>query len=156
MSAFLARQYQDPWVEEYARVFLNQGQGIRDAGTLVSLAHIQIEWENLALKDADRVVFCDTDPLVLLIWAHEKFRKRPPELVALARHHRYDLTLLCKPDLDWEPDPLRENPHDRDKLFDLYLDHVNKFRFNYAIVEGLGEARLKKALATVDPFLKAH
>lgn len=154
LSASLAGHYQDPCVDEYARVFLNRGQRIRDVHALTGLAHIQIEWENTALKNADRVIFCDTDPLVLLIWALEKFRKTPPELVALARHHRYDLSLLCKPDLDWEPDPQRENPHDRDILFGLYLDFAKKFQFNYAVIEGRGETRLKNALAIVDPLMK--
>lgn len=154
LSASLASHYKDPRVEEYARVFLNRGQPILEVRTLIDLAHIQIEWENTALRNAERVIFCDTDPLVLLVWALEKFGKTPPELVALARHHRYDLTLLCKPDLDWEPDPLRENPYDRDRLFDQYLDFANKFQLNYTVIDGRGETRLKNALAIVDPFIK--
>lgn len=154
LSASLASHYKEPHVEEYARSFLSTGHRVRDEQTLIGLAHVQIEWENKALEKADRVIFCDTDPLVLLIWAHEKYGKSPPALVALARHHRYELTLLCKPDLDWEPDPQRENPHDRDKLFDLYLSFAKKFQFNYAVIEGLGEARLNNALAKVDPYVK--
>ncbi len=44
-------------------------------------------------------------------------------------------------------DPLRENPDDRDKLFDLHRREIERLGRRYAVVEGLGEARYANAVA---------
>ena len=36
----------------------------------------------------------------------------------------YNHYLLCYPDVPWKEDPLRENPHDRKRIFDLYLTEL--------------------------------
>ena len=38
----------------------------------------------------------------------------------LLKEQKIDHYFLCKPDIPWEPDPLRENPEDRERLFKLY------------------------------------
>ena len=34
--------------------------------------------------------------------------------------------LLCKPDIAWKPDPLRENRNNRMELFDIYLKELDE------------------------------
>jgi len=36
-----------------------------------------------------------------------------------------DLVLLCTPDIPWEADALRENPQDRDRLFEIYQKELD-------------------------------
>ena len=43
--------------------------------------------------------------------------------------------LLCKPDIPWESDPLRENPNDRIKLFDIYKMELDNLGHKYYIVK---------------------
>jgi nicotinamide riboside kinase len=62
--------------------------------------------------------------------------------------------LLCDIDLEWEPDPLREHPDQRETLFDLYESRLKSLRFPYRIVNGKGNQRLTKAVNFVDEILK--
>jgi len=68
--------------------------------------------------------------------------------------HPYDLFLLCKPDLPWEADPLRENPDDREELYQRYLKALQDMNANFFEISGLDfEQRLALAVSSVDRFL---
>ena len=95
-------------------------------------------------------LFCDTDLITIYIWSMEKFGRAHPEIERLARTVNFDYWLLCKPDIPWVADPLRENPHDRDRLFDIYERTLMEFGKPYFIVEGSREERMQKATAKLD------
>ena len=59
--------------------------------------------------------------------------------------------LLCKPDIKWVSDPLRENPEDRIKLFDTYLNEISSLNHKYYIVEG--KNRISNSLKIVSTKL---
>jgi nicotinamide riboside kinase len=88
----------------------------------------------------------DTDDLVIQIWMQEVFGTEA--LGWKDSHHEcsIDFTLLCSPDLPWEADPLRANPTDRDRLFQLFIQRLEVNGRSYACVRGLGEQRLQSAL----------
>ena len=69
------------------------------------------------------------------------------------RTHRYDLYLLCYPDIPWEPDPLRENPDNREELFELYLKTLKDYKLPSQVVKGLGNVRFENARTFVDEIL---
>jgi nicotinamide riboside kinase len=76
--------------------------------------------------------FGEVDP-----WIEQQFIETPT--------HRY---LLCKPDIPWEPDPLREHPQQREALFHLYLKALQDYEKPYTIIEGADFAkRLQRAKA---------
>ena len=145
-----------PMAPEYARHHLSSGGVVLTGTDLVKLAHLQIHSENQSLrKEADGIIG-DTDMVVLRIWCLEKFKQTPIALDALCKHHRYDLTLLCKPDLAWQQDPLRENPLDRDRLFNRYLAEVKNLHMNYRLIEGHGKQRTLLAIKIIQEYLKQH
>ena len=43
--------------------------------------------------------------------------------------------LLCKPDIKWEKDPLREHPKNRMELFQLYKKELENLNHKYYILE---------------------
>lgn len=156
LAKILAEFFHWPVVTEYARQFLSSGGVVHTVNDLVRLAHHQIESENQARRSLSNGIICDTDMLVLKIWCLEKFNRVPNALTALSKHHRYDLTLLCKPDTPWQPDPLREHPLDRDRLFDHYLTEALTLKTNFKIIEGHGEQRTRLAIKIVEEYLKHH
>lgn len=101
------------------------------------------------------IVF-DTDILNYKIWSMEKYGRVHPEIERLVRELRYDLRLLCRPDIPWEPDPLRENPHDRDRLFEVWERELKAYGFPYTIIEGKHEDRVRKATNIVDVLLEGR
>jgi len=96
------------------------------------------------------IVLCDTDYIVLYIWMREVFGVTDTPVATWMLEEQFVLTLLCAPDIPWEADPLRENPHDRDRLFHLYKNELENLHRPYRIVSGLGEQRLRVALSALE------
>lgn len=118
---------------------------------------VEVEWRTPSvLQDQARkrkrcdYLFCDTDLITIYIWSMEKFGRVHPHIEHLARTVNFDYWLLCKPDIPWAADPLRENPHDRDRLFHIYERTLKEFGKPYFIVEGSQEERMQKATTELD------
>jgi len=88
----------------------------------------------------------DTDALTTWIWAEEKFGEVPEEIRADFRQHPPMLYLLCHPEIPWEPDPLRENPTDRDRLFARHVAILEACGQPYVVLRGNRSERLAEAL----------
>jgi nicotinamide riboside kinase len=138
-------------VTEYARDFLNEHGKQYNINDLIIIARRQFALMQDAVLQAQRtgkhLVICDTDMTVMRIWAEEKFGMAPQEILDLQIAESFDLILLCDPrDIDWEPDPLRENPYDRQRLFDRYCYHYDQLRRDYKVVQGNADIRLQRAM----------
>jgi nicotinamide riboside kinase len=97
-------------------------------------------------------LFCDTDLLVVLIWAEERFGTCPPWLRRAALDPTsYDLRLLLHPDLPWEPDPLRSAPDlaERTRLFERYRATLCAAGLPFTEIGGVGQVRYEAAQAAV-------
>ncbi|MBK8339575.1 MAG: AAA family ATPase [Flavobacteriales bacterium] len=95
---------------------------------------------------------CDTDLITIRIWGEEKFGRSDPWIIEGTEKRPYDHWLLCAPDLPWEPDPQRENPRDRDRLFGVYERTLRALGKPYTIIAGDRDHRWRKAIATVQPI----
>jgi len=124
-------------VPEYAREYLYPLKRKYDFFDLRKIAEVQNQNETQALKESKTIV-CDTDLITIDIWALEKF---DTSLNIDLPHADQKYYLLCKPDIAWEEDPLRENPLDRDRLFDVYEQYLRGINLPFAVVEGEGEER---------------
>jgi hypothetical protein len=49
---------------------------------------------------------------------------------------------LCAPDFPWQPDPQREDPHRRETLYQVYKDHMVKYKLRFIELKGTVEQRL--------------
>ena len=59
--------------------------------------------------------------------------------------------MLCRPDIAWKPDPLRENRNNRMELFEMYLKELDDLRHRYYIIDG--ENKLEKSIKKISPIL---
>ncbi len=103
-----------------------------------------------------RPVFYDTDTLNIRIWSQEKYGRVHPEIDRSVQETRYTWRLLCRPDIPWEPDPFRENPHDRDRLFEVWQRELKALSLPYTIIEGTHEQRMRTATNLVDVLIQGH
>ncbi|MBL8009109.1 MAG: ATP-binding protein [Flavobacteriales bacterium] len=99
-------------------------------------------------------VFFDTDTVNFVIWSREKFGRVHPTIERLVDEVRYDWRLLCRPDMPWEPDPLRENPHDRDRLFDVWVNELRMRGLPFTVIEGPHEQRMDLATLVVEDLMR--
>lgn len=156
----LAESYQTLWVPEYARAFLDWRNARRpqDAICLPEdipfIAAGQVASEDALARQAQRLLFCDTDLATTALWSRHFFGDCPEEVDREAERRPYDLTLLCAVDLPWEADPQRDQPHRRQEFLAL-------FRQAYAsrqptLIEGRGKARLQAARRAVGELLSSR
>ena len=144
----LAGELATLWVPEYARTYLEGRQGYVEAD-LLEIARGQQKREQAYALEACGVLVCDTSLEVIYVWSEYRYGRVHPWIVNQLSADPGDLYLLCYPDLPWEPDPLRENPHDRDALFGRYMQLLEHFGLAYSVIKGFGEVRALEAVRTI-------
>ena len=148
----LASHFHTSWVPEYARAYLEKLEKPYVEHDLLMIAKGQLEREETQTNLAEKYLFCDTELLVIKIWSEVKYNHCDPWIMEAIETHRYDLYLLCDIDLPWQYDPLREHPHKRQYLYDLYYNELKSRQFPFAVIRGSGPDRLSNALKTIDNF----
>ncbi|KPC49190.1 AAA family ATPase [Amantichitinum ursilacus] len=144
----LAQRLACPWVAEYVReYFAARADASYDLQDIIEIARGQLAAEHAAPASTDLV--CDTNGLVCKIWAEVRFGVCPPELATLWPAANYALHVLVRPDIPWEPDPLRENPTDRDWLFGLYATALDAAGVPWISVGGSRSERVDAVLAAL-------
>lgn len=143
----LAAHLRARYVPEMARSYFAQHPHANySVDDVIAIAKLQHDTENL-ISAQHALLICDTSPLVYRIWAEVRFGYCPAEITTLEKQSQYAHTLLCAPDIPWQPDPLRESPHNREKLFALYAHYLRLNAEPYHVIEGCGQARLDSALS---------
>ena len=150
----LSKHYKDIWVPEFARAYL-QGIGRPyDYEDLLTIAQGQKESEEILSNAAGNMLFCDTTLLTIKIWSEYKYGKCDCWILDTLEQQKYSLTLLCDIDMPWEEDALRENPDDREELFEIHKKELNYYEQEFVIVRGIGEERMRSAINHIEEFLK--
>jgi len=158
LARALQSHFSVPGVEEAARAYL-QDRVAYLPSDLRRIALQQLDWErqvSSAAAQAGQAAWsiADTDLQVLYIWWQEKFGPAPAWLcdayAALTPRHY----LLCRPDIAWAADPLRENPHDRERLFELYRTDLERRGLAFSEISGEGALRVTNAIQAVDAIVE--
>ena len=146
----LAGRWEVPLVNEAARDYLQNKDSYKESD-LLEIAKLQNAMEQKkTVLPAEKLV-CDTDLLVILIWSEFKYGSCDPWIretlencfnqKSFSRHY-----ILCDPKIPWQKDRLRENPHNRDELFDMYIKKLTDYKLDYSVVSGGPQERLQQAL----------
>lgn len=149
LSTLIANQFGVGYVREVAREYLEQRDNTYDYEDLVEIAKLQHE-EELNISVSNNNTCADTDLLTIIIWSEEKFGKVDPIIPALWKANIPDLYFLCTPDIPWTYDPQRENPYDRDRLFDIHKNILLEHNLPFYLVAG----DLENRVAFVSDILK--
>jgi NadR type nicotinamide-nucleotide adenylyltransferase len=154
LSKALAEHYKTDWVAEYARAYLGKLGRPYDQPDLLKIAHGQLRMEGEWIRDANNLLICDTNLIVIKIWSEVKFGSVDPDILEKMAESSYDLYLLTYIDVPWENDPLREHPGRREELYQLYLSELKKLPTPFVEVKGSLEQRKKSAIEAIQKYLK--
>ena len=154
LATRLAAHYGTSFAPEFAREYLALSGPHYTAEDLEKIARGQLAAEAEAETRAHRLVFCDSDLLVIKIWAEHSFGTCPEWIEKRIDQQHYDLVLLMGVDLPWQPDPLREHPHLRQQFYDLYQRELREQMANFAEISGDGDRRFAQACFLVDELLR--
>ena len=144
----LAEHFNIPFIAEFAREFLNKLDGNYTQDDLLAIAKGQLQSEQLT-TNTNQLSLQDTDLITIKIWSEYKYGNCDNWILEQIKKQKKEIRfyLLCKPDTPWEADPLRENPNNRDQLFEIYKKDLENLGHDYYVVEG--KRRLEKVIEKI-------
>lgn len=143
----IAAQLQVDWVQEYARKYLEEINRPYVEQDLLTIAKGQKELERVVATNNNGLLLCDTSLLVIKIWSLVKYGKCHSWIEEQLKNDLTTLYFLCAPDIPWEADPLRESPHEREKLLLLYKQELEKMKKPYILLRGSETQRKQEVLS---------
>ena len=153
LTKFLANHFKTTFVEEYARAYLNKLIRQYEKSDLTKIAHGQARMEDESVYDANRVLICDTNPIVIKVWSEFKYGDCDQDILNVVAERHYDLYLLTYIDVPWEEDPQREHPDKREQFWQIFNTEVEKTGVPYKIIKGSREERRKIAIDAIETIL---
>lgn len=140
----MAAELGTAWVPEYARIYLEELSRPYTESDLLEIAKGQLEWEDKLAQGAAQFLFVDTSMLVMKVWSAFKYGRCHPWMLEQLSSRHYDLWVLCGIDIPWEPEPLRENPDEREELYRIYQNELRQLNVPFIELWGSPEDRLER------------
>jgi NadR type nicotinamide-nucleotide adenylyltransferase len=172
LCEMLARHFNTLWCPEFAREYLLKNGNKYNFDDLLTIAKGQLaledEYERMvgaynpsektSQTDAldtiqpvnystSQLLFIDTDQYVMKVWSEYVFGDCHNWILRRIAERPYDLYLLCKPDLPWVKDELREYPDEkpRQELYHIYRDILLNQPVSWAEISGSYNQRFELA-----------
>lgn len=145
----LAAHFDTIHVPEYGRTWCEVRGNDLAMDDLLSIATTHDAMTRAGLRQCNRRLILDTDPLMTAVWADMLFGRRDPWFARW--QGTADLYLLMDVDLPWIDDGTRffGGEADRQRFFDLCRAELERRGVPWALVSGRGEARFENALAAI-------
>ena len=151
----LAGEFRTQWVPEYAREYLlTHGKSYRLEDLMV-IARGQLELEDrhaaAVIAAGGDLLFIDTDMYVMKVWSEFVFGRCETWILEQIAVRSYDGYLLCRTDLPWTKDELREYPDlvTRERLYQIYKDCLINQTTPWAEIGGEGDQRIRAGIRAV-------
>lgn len=145
----LAASFGFVYVPEFARNYLEQYGPEYTFEDVRKMASGHATAIRKALAESPAVVLVDTEFINYRIWFEEVFQQVPPEIETYIQEFSWDGILLCRPDIPWTTDALRENPDRGEYFFQRFTNMLHAYHFPYHVVEGLEKMRKKSAIQAI-------
>ena len=148
----LSKYYKIDYTNEYARDYLNNLDKKYNKEDLLNIAKIQFKNEKENSKK-NSISLHDTDLLTIKIWSDFKYNNSHKWILDKIQEQKKEnrFYLICSPDIKWTYDPLRENPNDRDELFEIYKKEILKLEHPFYII--CGNNRVNQAKKKIDSLI---
>lgn len=137
--------------EEYSRKYL-EGKTHYKISDLQIIAKEQNKIIKNGIKKGGKYIVADTCILDIELWSKIKFNKIEEKTLQLSSQEEFDIYFLCKPDMPWEYDKLRENQNNREKIYKEFISVIKEKKLNYFIVEGTLKKRMSYALKVIKNY----
>lgn len=153
LSRALAAHFQTAWVPEYMREYCqklwDESRQVCRWQDIMPIAIGQMQSENRLAAAADNLLFCDTCLLELVVYSYLYYGKCLPEIEAAALSHRYGIIFLTDIDVPWVADDLRDKPQERETVFALFCDFLNRHGIAFTLLRGSHQTRMQTAVAAL-------
>ena len=147
----LAKNLKAVFIPEFARDYVEQINRTYTYKDVELIAKQQVkDFKEAISKHSDtEFLVMDTFFIVTKVWFLHVFNRCPLWLQSELEKAEIDFFLLLKPDIPWVDDPVRENPHIREYLYDWYKLELDNIGASYTEIEGTGNIRTKRAMRAI-------
>jgi NadR type nicotinamide-nucleotide adenylyltransferase len=144
----LAQRLNAPWIPEFAREYIQKIGRPYTYQDVEIIAYQQVQQEKeFSGQTGQKILILDTWLIITQVWFEVVYGEAPDWIKEYISKADIDLFLVCKTDLPWLPDQVRENGGEmRELLLKLYCKKIKEYGYKFEIVEGFGDERLNCAL----------
>jgi nicotinamide riboside kinase len=147
---YLAASFETEFIPEYARQYIASLNRPYTFADVEKIARVQVEQLRQQREGCLPILFLDTYLIITKVWFREVYGRIPDWIDDSLAEAGIDLFLLCYFDIDWIPDPLRENPGPRRAfLYESYLKEIEQLGKPYEVIRGRGAERFRNAKMAV-------
>jgi nicotinamide riboside kinase len=148
---FLAASFETECIPEYAREYVASLDRPYTFKDVEKIARVQIERLQQKSEQSPPILFLDTYLIITKVWFREVYGTIPDWIDKSLADAGIDLFLLCYYDIEWIPDPVRENPGSRRTfLYESYRKEITHLGKPCEVIMGTGTERFSKAKLAVE------
>jgi len=153
LAEALARRLETTWVPEFGREF-TLSKYERDEDTwqpdeFVEIASVQQRREDLAARDANRVLICDTNAFATTLWARRYLGRSESEVDEIAARGRCDLYLLTGDEIPFVQDGIRDGESIRHAMHAWFVTALECQSVPWRLLSGDSIDRERQALSAI-------
>lgn len=146
----LALHYKTNWVPEFARAYFESNSiNACKLYDIELIARQQIKNEKAFSKNANRLLFCDTNLITLKIWADLEFKSNIAFIDEMLLKDCYDLTLVLNNTIDWQQDEQRKNKFNRDFILELNVQHLKSLNRPFKVVSPKNWSEITELISSI-------
>lgn len=151
MAEALAKHYATAWVPEVAREMVSSNHFSRE--DIIEIGRAQTERIFQLKQKASRLLICDTDIITTQIYSRQYLRVVPPVLYQLENMIQYDHYFLFDIDVPWVADGMRDLREQREEMFIVFKQELERRRIAYTLVRGNWAERQAIIIQKIDALL---
>lgn len=153
LARALADRLGGVYVPEYSRPYSirvrsEQGRNLT-LDDVMPIVRGQIAAEAGAAAQNPDYIFIDSNPLASAVYSMWYYGREPEGLDGIVSSMKYDMYLLCAPDIEWEDDPARDMPVGREGIFAMFEEALAVRMLPFAVISGEGDERFENAIAAL-------
>ncbi|WP_102275174.1 multifunctional transcriptional regulator/nicotinamide-nucleotide adenylyltransferase/ribosylnicotinamide kinase NadR [Cytobacillus massiliigabonensis] len=157
----LALIYNTTFVKEYGRDYCEELGGcdgiiLEEDYPMIAYGHKLKEYE--AIRNANKIVFIDTEAVVTQFYSELYNQKHQIVLDEIAQIQKYDLCIYLEPDVKWVDDGLRVHGDQkvREENNDRLKDLLKENGIDYVSVGGTYQERFEKAVQLIGKVFEGN
>ncbi len=152
LAAALAKHFGTVWVPEVAREIVSSNHFSRE--DIIEIGRAQTERVFQLKQKANRILICDTDLITTQIYSRQYLKVVPPVLYQLESMIQYDHYFLFDIDVPWVADGMRDLREQREEMFTVFKQELERRRIAYTLVRGNWAERQSIIVQKIDVLIK--
>lgn len=153
----LAAYYDTVFAAEFSRIYSEakaQKQQQLTQEDVLPIAIGQMALENAQLEKAENLLICDTDLLETKVYSEYYYDGFcPPIVKKQAVLNTYDLYFLTYIDTTWKADGIRDQPNNRQELFNIFENELQMHNKTYVTLKGDFESKFQTCIKHINGLL---